>query len=284
MLLKNYTDRHIFLCKSGVIIAVLVLFGKCIWYLSGTSETPLAMRSWFQKNNSFNVFKMDSRYFENIAVIVEFRSTALLVTIVLNVIQNIPEHWPIQIFHCSSNAQFIKSSRLSTFLKTGKIILTELDNHEGSFLQFTNTLMTNVSFWTKVRGEKVLFFQIDSVMCSNSPHKITDYLQYDFIGAPWCEFELCVGNGGFSLRSRNKTLTLLQRKRYLGEINEDMWYATHMSTVGIIASLNVSKTFSVETTFYSNPLGVHKLLIGKADLKKLCEACPEARLVPPYCM
>jgi hypothetical protein len=241
------------------------------------------MRSWFQKSTSFNVVKFESWYFENIAVVVEFRPTPLLVTIVLNVIQNIPEDWPVQIFHCNSNAQFIRSSRLSTLLKTGKIILTELDNHEGSFLQFTNALMTNISFWKQVRGEKVLFFQTDSIMCSNSPHKITDYLQYDFIGAPWSAYEPRVGNGGFSLRSRNKTLALLQRKPYLGEMHEDMWYARHMSSVGFIAPLNVAKTFSVETTFYPNPLGVHKLLISKTDLNKLCDACPEARLVPPYC-
>ncbi len=223
------------------------------------------------------------------AAIVEFRSTPLLVTIVLNVIQNIPENWPIQIFHCKRNAQFVQKSRLSTYIEQGKIILTELNDYEGNFSQYTNALFTNVSFWEQLRGEKILFFQIDSIMCSNSPHRITDYLQYDFIGAPWDVRVPHVGNGGFSLRSKNKTLILLEKMRlsgslYSGKVNEDIWYSIHMSSVGIIAPLDVAKTFSVESTFYENPLGVHKMGIHKRDLKKLCEACPEARLVPPYCM
>ena len=43
----------------------------------------------------------------------------------------------------------------------------------------TNALFTDAQFWKQIRGEKILLFQIDSIMCSNSPHKITDYLQYD---------------------------------------------------------------------------------------------------------
>jgi len=116
---------------------------------------------------------------ENAAVIVEFRSTPLLVTVVLNVIQNIPEDWPVQIFHTTSNSQFIRTSRLAKYIQNGKIILTHLNEYTGNFAHYTNFLFTNISLWQLVQGEKNLFFQIDSIMCSNSPHKITDYLQYD---------------------------------------------------------------------------------------------------------
>jgi len=182
------------------------------------------------------------------------------------------------------NAQFIINSRLSIYIKSEKIILTEIDVYSGRFNSFTNKLFTNISFWKQIRGEKILFFQIDSIMCSNSPHKITDYLQYDYVGAPWIDQVFRVGNGGFSLRSRSKMVLILRNATYTGGQNEDIWFVQRLSGFGIVAPVNVSKTFAVETMYYSNPLGVHKPKILKKDLKKLCAVCPEARLVPPYCM
>jgi len=225
---------------------------------------------------------------ENAAVIVEFRSTPLLVTVVLNVIQNIPEDWPVQIFHTTSNSQFIRTSRLAKYIQNGKIILTHLNEYTGNFAHYTNFLFTNISFWQLVQGEKNLFFQIDSIMCSNSPHKITDYLQYDYVGAPWAHFQGLVGNGGFSLRGKNKTITLLQKtfnssSQYDGKVNEDVWYARNMPTVGHVPPSSIAKTFAAESTFYQYPMGVHKTGLTGTELKQLCDVCPEARLVPPFC-
>ena len=225
---------------------------------------------------------------ENAAVIVEFRSTPLLVTVILNIIQNIPEDWPAQIFHTTSNSQFIRTSRLAKYIQTGKIILTQLDEYSGSFAHYINLLFGNISFWQLVQGEKSQFFQIDSIMCSNSPHKITDYLEYDYVGAPWAHFQGLVGNGGFSLRSKSKTITLLQKtfnssSRYDGNENEDVWYARNMPTVGHVAPSHVAKSFAVETIFYPYPMGVHKTELRVTELKQLCDVCPEARLVLPFC-
>lgn len=282
---KKSTVRKTFLYKMGLLTAILLFSVIFSAYISGISSNFISIRHLLQ----FRTLKSESVYFDNIAAIVEFRSTPLLVTIVLNVMQNIPPTWPIQIFHCKSNAQFINRSRLYPYIESGKIVLVELPNDKGDFRLYTNQLFTNISFWKQVKGEKVLFFQIDSVMCSNSPHKVTDYLKYDYIGAPWEGREPRVGNGGFSFRSKNKTLILLEKmrhstSRYTSDVPEDVWYSIHMSSVGFIAPVDVAKTFSVESTFYDNPLGVHKMGINKKDLKVLCETCPEARLVPPYCM
>jgi len=284
MLKGDSTGRNMFLCIIGFLITALLLLGMVYWYIPGITRNSIPFENLFNKSNSTGMLKSESVSFENMAAIVELRSTARLVTTVLNVIHNIPENWPIQIFYSESNAEFINKSRLSTHVQSGKIILTKLDNYEGNdFSHYTNFLFTDISFWEQVRGEKVLFFQIDSIMCSNSPHKITDYLKYDYIGAPWNHREPRVGNGGFSLRSKNKTLILLKKMRYCGGDNEDVWYSKHMSSVGTIAPLNIAKTFSIESIFYVNPLAVHKMVLGGMELKELCEACPDARLVHPYC-
>jgi len=233
--------------------------------------------------------------YSNIAVLVEFRSVDLLVSIVMNILHNLPSSWPIQIFHGKTNLYFLKNSpALRPLISTERILLTEWDREiTNDFIKNTNKLFTNISFWQQIQGDKILFFQIDSIMCSNSPHKITDYLHYDYIGAPWDIKSCCgtkeaqVGNGGFSLRNRIKTIQLLQMIQWNDNqepIPEDLWYAINLRRYlnASIAPIDVAKTFSVESIYYSHPMAVHKLLLSYRDRRRLYQTCPEARLVPPH--
>lgn len=73
-----------------------------------------------------------------------------------------------------------------------------------------NNIVKNVSLWQKFRGEFVLFFQTDSILCSASPYKIEDFFAFDYIGGytpphenflTRCkETPQCYSNGGLSLR------------------------------------------------------------------------------------
>ena len=220
----------------------------------------------------------------NIAVLVEFRSVDRIITIVLNVRDHIPSSWPIQIFHGKNNEQFIRHSTLAPLIQTGKIFLTLMEEVYGR--NRTNKLLTTPAFWKRVRGEKILFFQIDSAMCSNSPHRITDFLKYDYIGAPWDlawyehDMRYTVGNGGFSLRTRSKILELLALIPYNPRQPEDVWYAQNMHKVkGLIPSVEIAKTFAVESSFYDRPVGVHRFILNCEFQTKLAETCPESMLV-----
>jgi hypothetical protein len=223
-----------------------------------------------------------------IAVLVEFRSTPLLVTVVLNILHNIPADWPIQIFHGKNNSNFLQNSTLSIHIKTNRIILHQLDTMIGSPGEYTNSLLTNILFWHLVKGEKVLFFQLDSMFCSNSSHKIKDFLKYDYIGAPWhSRFKLPAsgGNGGFSLRSRRKLIELLSLRSYDRSYAEDTWFSKYLYLVNAdIAPVNIAMTFSVETIFYARPMAIHKpIYLNSDELKALCKSCPELRMIPPFC-
>jgi hypothetical protein len=161
---------------------------------------------------------------------------------------------------------------------------------EGDAMGFTSSLLTNSAFWQMVKGEKILFFQLDSVFCSNSPHKLNDFLQYDYIGAPWHirhKIPAIVGNGGFSLRSRNKSIALLSIRTYNRTIgyHEDVWFSKFLHLVNAnIAPEHIARKFSVETVFYPTPLAVHKpIYLNYKELKDLCQACPDLRLVVPNC-
>ena len=78
----------------------------------------------------------------------------------------------------------------------------------------------------------MLIFQTDSLICRDG---IDEFDQYDYIGAPWRTDDLwCVGkpwltgvggNGGFSLRSREKTLACIDAVGYVRGQCEDVYYA-----------------------------------------------------------
>jgi hypothetical protein len=219
---------------------------------------------------------------------VEFRSTPLLVAIVMNVLHNIPADWPIQIFHGKDNLKFLLNSQLSGYIKTNRILLHQIDSMKGNPMDYTSSLLTNSTFWQLVKGEKILFFQLDSVFCSNSPHKLQDFLKYDYIGAPWhsrLKIPAKVGNGGFSLRSRSKLLELLSNYSYDHQYHEDVWFSRFLHLVNAsIAPEDIAMTFSVETIFYATPLAVHKpVYLTSEKQKALCQTCPELRIIPTFC-
>jgi hypothetical protein len=270
--------------KSFQLFAAFVTFGIFIMITSHTF-------SYYQKSSIANttitnINNTKSKFYQNIAVIVEFRTTDLLVTVIHNVNHHIPSTWPIQIFHGKDNQNFIQNSTLAPLIASGKIFLTLLEEVYGR--KRTDELLTNPKFWERVRGEKILFFQIDSIMCSNSPHKITDFLQYDYVGAPWdpswysfSKVDL-VGNGGFSLRSRSKILALLALVPYNSKVPEDVWYSTNLRRVnGSIAPVDVAKTFAVESVYYERPLGIHRPHLKCATRAKLFQTCPDSMIITP---
>lgn len=270
------------------------IFFSCFFvvysFLTRHPEVPIPAFD-AQRTKSIPPLSSPAKY-ANIAVLVEFRSIDLLVSAVMNIYHNIPSSWPIQIFHGQSNLEFIKSSPgLNPLMSNGRIILTEWKPKlKKDYTRNTNEIFTNISFWQQIQGDKILFFQLDSVMCSNSPHKITDFLHYDYIGAPW-DVEVCcglkgipVGNGGFSLRSRLKTIQLLQILPWDNGLNEDAWYSVNLPRYvnASIPPIEIAKTFAVESIYYPHPMGVHKLLLSYRERRRLYKTCPEARLVPPH--
>jgi hypothetical protein len=271
-------------CRIITLIAVLTSFLMLLKIMANTTvfTSPLLQSTIISVVNSLS----EDIFYPNIAVLVEFRSLDHIIAVVRNVNNHIPSSWPIQIFHGKENEHFIRNSTLAPLIATGKVFLTLMNETFGEGR--TNELLTTPAFWKRVRGEKILFFQIDSAMCSNSQHKVTDFLQYDYIGAPWdlswFSFNKThrVGNGGFSLRTRSKILALLALVPYDNKMPEDVWYAQNMHRVnGSIPPVEIAKTFAVESVYYDRPLGVHKSGWTRKFRAKLSRTCPESMLITP---
>jgi len=237
-----------------------------------------------------NVIKDYTSKYPYIALIVDDRASQEVVHAVTNILQHIPTDWKVQIITPIQNWPFYNASSLSSLIINDRVFMTSLDFPRVDFTgsEYINLLLTPATFWHQVQGEKILYFQIDSVICSNSSYKLTDFLEYDFIGAPWPDGGCC--NGGFSLRSRKKMLQLFEsgRARYrLHETNEDVWLHRNLPRFnGRIAPNHVAKTFSVESVYYPRPFAVHKPnleRLGSVNMKRLCSDCPEVRTISFHC-
>ena len=75
-----------------------------------------------------------------------------------------------------------------------------------------NNLLLSPLFWESLHGDKILIYQEDSILFHSDINK---FLKYDYIGAPWPKKQVdnskFVGNGGFSLRTRNLMIYILSK-------------------------------------------------------------------------
>jgi len=101
-----------------------------------------------------------------------------------------------------------------------------------------------------------------------------DFLRFDYIGAPWtwaagyravgkheCEVGRCVGNGGFSIRSK-RLMEEAAKHEYDGDLNEDAFIckkiAHKLEAKGIrFAPVELASYFSVENGVYEFQFGFH---------------------------
>lgn len=269
--------------KFTICLFFLVLFSCGIFIFSKTHWKVV------YNSNILNSSNITSEY-KYIALIIDDRANKSVINAVLNVFQHIPIDWKVQMVIPYKYWCFYMNSSLSSYIKSNRIIFTSLDRFANGRAPkyYINPILTSALFWRQVKGERVLFFQSDSVLCSNSSSKLTDFLDYDFIGAPWSVGGCC--NGGLSIRNRHKTLELLESKRFkynLNQINEDGWFTRHLPSVNArIAPISVAKKFSVETIYHPYPFAMHKPLkkfLGNEALTKLCKECPELSLISSHC-
>lgn len=231
-----------------------------------------------------------SSKYRYLAVIVDDRASLLVVNAVMNVLQHLPLDWKVQVITLRENWWFYNQSSLNSYIRHNRVFLTSLDESSNGLSsdEYINPILTSSAFWHRVQGEKVLLFQFDSVLCSNSSWKINDFLDYDFIGAPWADGGCC--NGGLSIRNRTKILQMLESPWilfYPRHENEDYWFTINLPSFnGRIAPISLAKKFSVETIYHPQSFAVHKPLLkylGWENMIKLCQDCPEVRSISSHC-
>jgi hypothetical protein len=127
-----------------------------------------------------------------------------------------------------------------------------------------NNLMTNSQFWKsflQLGCKHLLIFQHDSGLLK---FNIDDFLQYDYVGAPWCvDWYEHGGNGGLSLRNPQTMYEICVQNHYDYSKHgcEDMFFSTIMYDQfrAKLAPREVCSEFSVEGILKMGTTGYHKI-------------------------
>jgi hypothetical protein len=134
----------------------------------------------------------------------------------------------------------------------------------------------SASFWNLLKGEKILFYQEDSIMFKNN---IMEFIHYDFISNPFPKNTNDTnhfGNDGLSLRSKSKILEVINTisaKNSNVNVNftsESCYFYKNMKTltIGTIADSKTSNLFSSGIIFNENSLGGNKCWTSNKEWKE----------------
>ncbi len=190
-----------------------------------------------------------------IAVMVEPRLHQYLKPVIDDMLRNLDNNIPIQIFHSSLNETFLKEN-YGDLIENKRIILTLLEVNNLTIPEY-NKLLTSVKFWNKINYENILIFQTDSCLLRPiNTFDFTPYLEYGFIGAP-CHREPWQ-NGGLSIRKKSLMIAAIKTASHVIYYNEDKFFSVKCKNICKPSSFALGKLFSVEQHFHNNPLAIHK--------------------------
>lgn len=238
---------------------------------------------------------------EKNAVLIEFRKFPHLEFLIRNAINKLPKDWAHTIVCGTGNYEFIKTmcdDMCDDISANINIVKYEYDNLDVS--QYS-TLLASKEFWNNLVGEKILLYQEDSCIFGTN---IDDYLEYDYIGAPWLltqnDNKKQVGNGGFSLRSKSVMLKVIDTisitdteynshtVQYMKNAKliippEDVYFSKNIIdfNLGVVADHNIAQTFSVERIPNDKPFGGHNFHIAIKDWKQLMYNRVVVQFCPP---
>lgn len=98
------------------------------------------------------------------------------------------------------------------------------------------------------------------MMCANHKGTLDEWLEYDWVGAPWSTNSRYGGNGGLSLRRVSSMIEVLRHQQRANFSEpEDVWLTERLGHLPNSRTANGSESlkFSGEAHYYEEPLGYH---------------------------
>ena len=197
------------------------------------------------------------------AVIIEPRKHRALQLVLSNFNKNLNEDWKFLIYHGNLNEEYVREIIIhNNMINRCKMIQLNVDNLP---IDCYNKIFYTEYFYKNIDTDYFLIFQTDTLISNKYKDNIYEFLDYDYVGAPWKTINK-VGNGGLSLRKKSKMLEMLQKGGFVknnGEFHyEDRFFTnTFGDDIGIYLNtptIEKAKEFSVETIFSNNSFGLHK--------------------------
>jgi hypothetical protein len=219
-------------------------------------------------------------------VIVEPRCHELLLPIVKNIMDNVPEI-NIIIFYGNNNYNFIIDN-LNNYFKNdeiSKIKLINLNVNNLTVREYSDMLLTE-NFWNMIDGERILIFQTDSCILNYNEELLKECNKYGYVGAPTKKIrEIPWQNGGFSLRKKSLMIKAVKKlKKNEKYFPEDRFFSERFRNIVNPAPWNISNKFSVEIHYNDKPFGIHKCwkYQNKENMKLLLENNPNIKFILDY--
>ena len=221
------------------------------------------------------------------AVIIEPRIHNALKFVLENFLNNLDLDWSFIIFYGIENKEFLFNIIKDNFLEfKNRIKLINLSVNNLSIKDYNN-LLFDKEFYKFIPTKYFLIFQTDSLIRNKFKHYINFFLQYDYVGAPWPNpvkifgVNDCnnVGNGGLSLRNKDKMLEILDNhydKSF--KYNEDYFFCKKRKNIELnLPTLIEATSFSIEYIYNDESFGVHKPwnYLSKENYDKLIKTSPE---------
>ncbi|RYP11663.1 hypothetical protein DL765_007653 [Monosporascus sp. GIB2] len=195
-----------------------------------------------------------SQYNESkVALLIENRPNPILAPLMLHFMSVVPPDWRFRFMGSTESVEHINQSvAIRQQVSAGKLDLTYIpSNMSTAGQEMISRFLTNLWLYETVLrpAEWLLVFQTDSILCANSRQNLDDYLEYDWVGAPWNPSGRFGGNGGLSLRRVSPMIDVLrQQVRLENSEPEDTWLADRLAhrPGAKMANGTVSLTFSGE--------------------------------------
>lgn len=212
------------------------------------------------------------------ALMIEPRQHPAMRFVLNNFLETLDSRWNFIVYHGTDNEEWLKNLLENEFASSlhritlGRINVSNLNLHQYSFI------MVSSEFLKIIPTEIFLVFQTDSMISKPYKHLLYDYMDYDYVGAPWHEiprglWKCQVGNGGLSLRRRSKMLEIANTQPYIYGYPEDMYFSEGAKKLEMkIPTWEKAKEFSIETQYSPKSFGVHRPWLWLKNITE--EQCP----------
>ncbi|CAK7218743.1 hypothetical protein SBRCBS47491_003614 [Sporothrix bragantina] len=280
MAVWSKTSRRMRLFGVFVLLFILaILFSDSLHTVSSNVNYPTIKFEYGQQqgNSMYNESK--------VALLIENRPFPILAPLMLHFISVVPPDWRFRFMGSIESVKAINNSvAIREQVKAGKLDLTYIPSNmsTGSQEEISRFLTTRWLYEVVLQpAEWLLVFQTDSILCANSQHNINEYLEYDWIGAPWSTSSRWGGNGGLSIRRVSAMVDILKDQvRVDGSEPEDVWLAERLGhrPKSKVANGTVSLTFSGEM-HSGESVKLDNITIDAATKEELADAAREGKLV-----
>lgn len=295
----NKAKRAQLMTNGSVVMAIIFIVYFWMPSSRAADEHPLPLINTLSPNQTL-IPEISKPKLEldptKVAFLVETRPLKHLPALYAHMTSIVPPEWKFKVMGSPALTEFMRTSPLIPRLEaSGKLEFLPIpSNYSLASRETISQMFTDIHLYRDILApaENLLVFQPDSIFCANAPKTLNNFLEWDWIGAPWSKTAQYGGNGGLSLRKVSKIIQVLEKqKRTIGDgALEDLWLANRLHALpnNHMPIANISKTFSVESVWDETPLGYHIGWLGvhheqiwddPKQVDHVLEYCPEVKII-----